>query len=137
MPFAVALLCHPAGSYACLVTALAAFVYACHTRKFVAAFTATSATALTTLAFLQVPPELAGLALVAAGVALLQAELLVPTYGATLVAGCAACVAGSWRLLAAATPLPPAVRLALALAGTAALLATVLRAFRLRTLPMR
>jgi membrane-bound serine protease (ClpP class) len=137
MPFAVALLCHPAGAYACLVTALAAAIYACHTGKFVAAFTAASAAALTALSFLQVPPELTGLALVAIGAALLQAELLVPTYGAALAAGCAACVAGSWRLLAAAPTLPAAARVALALAGTVVVLAAVLRGFRLRTLRLR
>lgn len=136
MPFAVALLCHPAGAYACLMTALAALAYACHTRQFVAAFTAISAVALTLLAYLQVPPELAGLALVALGAALLQAELLVPTYGAALVAGCGACIAGSLRLLATA-PLPTAARLALAVVGTLALLAAVLRGFRLRTLRRR
>ena len=106
MPFAVALLCHPAGAYACLVTALAAFVYAWHTRRFVPSFTAASAGALTTLAF----------------------------YGAALVAGCATTVAGSWRLLAAMPDSAPAPRLAIAIAGTSALLAAVLRGFRLRTL---
>jgi membrane-bound serine protease (ClpP class) len=141
MPFAVALLCHPAGAYACLVTALAGLVYACHTRRFVPAFTAASAAALTTLAFLQVTPDAGGVALVALGVALLQAEFVLPTYGAALVTGCAAGIAGSWRLLAAAaetTPaLPAAVRLALAIAGTLTLLAAVLRSFRLRTLGPR
>ena len=62
MPFAVALLCHPAGAYACLVAAMAAFVYAWHTRRFVPAFTAASAALLTTLAFLQVPPDTPGVA---------------------------------------------------------------------------
>jgi membrane-bound serine protease (ClpP class) len=137
MPFAVALLCHPAGAYVCLVTALAAFVFTCHARSFVPAFTTASAAALTTLAFLQVPPDLAGPALLALGVALLQAELLVPTYGAALVAGCAACIAGSWRLLAAAPLLPPEARLAFALGGTALILVAVLRGFRLRTLGAR
>jgi membrane-bound ClpP family serine protease len=141
MPLAVALLCHPAGAYACLVTALAASVYACHTCAFVPAFTAVSAAALTTLAFLQVPPDFAGVALVALATVLLQAELVLPTYGAALVSGCAAGIAGSWRLLAAAAEaepaLPAAARLAIALAGTLALLAAVLRGFRLRTLGTR
>jgi membrane-bound serine protease (ClpP class) len=134
MPFAVALLCHPAGAYACLVTALAAFVYAWHTRRFVPSFTAASAGALTTLAFLQVPPDAAGVALVALGVALLQAELVLPTFGAALVAGYTASVVGSWRLLAAMPGSTATLRLAIAIAGTSALLAAVLRGFRLRTL---
>ena len=138
MPFAVALLCHPAGAYACLVTALAAFTYACHTRRFVPAFTAVSASALTTLAFLQIPPDTTGVALVALGVTLLQVELMLPTYGGALVTGCTAAIAGSWRLLAsaasAAPPLPAGLRLALAIVGTLVLLAAVLRGFRLRTL---
>jgi membrane-bound serine protease (ClpP class) len=133
MPLAVALLCHPAGAYACLVTTLAAAVYAWHTRRFVPAFTAASAAALTALAFLQLAPDMAGVALVVLGAALLQAELVLPTYGAALVAGCAASIAGSWRLLAA-LPNSASVRLALAIAGTAALHAAVLRGFRLRTL---
>jgi membrane-bound ClpP family serine protease len=138
MPIAVALLCHPAGAYACLVTTLAAFVYAYHTHRFVPAFTAASAAALTALAFLQMPPDPVGVALVAAGAVLLQMELVLPTYGAALVTGCTAVVAGSWRLLAAAASaapaLPAALRLAIALAGTLTLLAAVLRGFRLWTL---
>jgi membrane-bound ClpP family serine protease len=140
MPCTVALLCHPAGAYACLVTALAGFVYACHTRKFVPAFTSASAAVLTTLAFLLVPPDALGLGLVALGAVLLQTEFVLPTYGAALVTGCAAGITGSWRLLGAAeaTPaLPEAVRLALAIAGTLTLLAAVLRGFRLRTLGPR
>jgi membrane-bound ClpP family serine protease len=141
MPLAVALLCHPAGGYACLVTALAAFVYACHTRTFVPAFTAVSAAALTTLAFLQVPPDAAGVALVALATVLLQAEFVLPTYGAALAAGCTIGIAGSWRLLAAAAEaapaLPAAARLTIALVGTVTLLAAVLRGFRLRTLGTR
>ena len=141
MPIAVALLCHPAGAYACLVTALGGFVYACHTRRFVPAFTAASAAALMTLAFLQVPPDASGVALVTIGAALLQAEFVLPTYDTALAAGCAAAVAGSWRLLAAAadaTPaLPAALRLAIAIVGTLLLLAAVLRSFRLGTLRPR
>jgi membrane-bound ClpP family serine protease len=141
MPFAVALLCHPAGAYVCLVTALAGFVYACHTRRFVPALTSASAAALTTLAFLQAPPDAVGVALVALGAVLLQTEFVLPTYGAALVTGCATGLAGSWRLLdaaAEATPaLPVAVRLVLAIAGTLTLLAAVLRGFRLRTLGPR
>jgi membrane-bound ClpP family serine protease len=138
MPVAIALLYHPVGAYACLVTALAGFVYAWHTRRLLAACMAVTSAALTGVAFLQVPPDVIGIALVALGVALLQTELVLPTYGAALVTGCAAAVTGAWRLLGTAAcaeqALPPAVRLALALAGTLTLLAAVLRGFRLRTL---
>lgn len=141
MPFAVALLCHPAGAYGCLVTALGAFVYACHTRRFVPAFTATSAALLSALAFLQVPPDAAGLLLLVLGVALLQLEFLAPTYGAALLTGLTLSASGSWRLLAAApgaaVALPAALRIAVAVAGTLALLAAVVRGFRLRTLASR
>ena len=138
MPFAVALLCHPAGAYACLVVALAAFVYAWHTRGFVPAFTAASAALLTTLSFLHVPPDSFALLLLAIGVVLLQTEFLRPTYGAALLLGLAASIVGSWHLLAAAPgasgTLAPALRVALALTGTLMLTAAVLRGLRLRTL---
>ncbi len=140
MPLAVALLCHPAGAYGFLVVTLAAFVYACHTRTFVPSFTAALAGALTPLAFLQVPPALCGLLLLGLGGAVLQGEFQLPTYGAALLAGLATSVWGSWLLLGppgATPPLTPAARLAIALTGTALLLATVLRAFRLRTLTAR
>jgi membrane-bound ClpP family serine protease len=138
MPFAVALLCHPVGAYTCFVTALAAFVYAYHSRRFVPAFTAASAGVLTTLAFAHVTPDAAGVALVAVGVGLLQTELVLPTFGAALLAGCASSLAGAWRLLDGAAivtqALPTTLRLAIAAAGTLTLLASVLRGFRLRTL---
>lgn len=142
MPFAVALLCHPAGAYGVLVVALGAFVYACHTRTFVPVLTAVSAAVLTALAFLHVQPSFGGLLLLGLGVALLQCELLLPTYGAALVAGFAASVGGSWLLLApphgATAVLATAPKLALALVGASALLGAVLRAFRRRTLsPLR
>ena len=93
------------------------------------------------LACLATPPDVAGVALVVLGIALLQTELIVPTYGAALVTGCAAAILGAWRLLGATTSaapvLPAALRLALAIAGTLMLLAAVLRAFRLRTLGAR
>jgi membrane-bound ClpP family serine protease len=138
MPFAVAVLCHPAGAYGCVVTALGAFVYACHTRTFVPTFTAVAAALLSTLAFLQVPPDATGLLLLALGVAALQLEFLAPTCGAALLTGLTLGVSGSWRLLdavpAAVAPLPPALRIAVAVAGTLVLLAAVVRGFRLRTL---
>lgn len=134
MPLAVAVLCHPIGAYACLVTALAAFAYACHTRTFVPAFTCVSAAALATLAFLQVPPHATGLFLVVVAVALLQCEFLVPTYGTAFVIGIATAGGGSWLLLTDALPSWP--RAAVAGLGTALLLAAVLRGVRLRTLPV-
>ena len=138
MPFAVALLCHPAGAYGCLVVALAAFVYAWHTRSFVPAFTAASAALLTTLSFLHVPPDSLALLLLAIGVVLLQIEFLRPTYGAALLLGLAASIVGSWQLLAAAPgasgTLAPALRVVLAVTGTLTLAAAALRGLRLRTL---
>lgn len=139
MPFAVALLANPAGAYACVVLTLAAFVYACHTREFVPLFAAVSAALLTGLAFAHAAPSATGLALLVAGLALLQAEFLLPTYGSALLTGLVASGAGSWLLLGA-TPvaggtLAGPVRIALAALGTALLLAAVLRGFRLRTLP--
>jgi membrane-bound ClpP family serine protease len=138
MPFSVALLCHPAGAYACLVTALAAFVYTWHTRKFLPAFTAATAALLTTLSFLHVPPDRWALLLLAIGVVLLQTEFLRPTFGAALLVGLVASSVGSWQLLAAAPgssgTLAPALRGALAGAGTLTLAAAALRGLRLRTL---
>jgi membrane-bound ClpP family serine protease len=133
MPFAVAALVNPAGAYACIVVALAAFVYACHTRAFVPLFAAVSAALLTGLAFAHSPPDAAGLALLVAGLALLQTEFLLPTCGAALLAGVAASGAGSWLLLGTALPAP--TRIAVAALGTALLFAAVLRGFRVRTLP--
>jgi membrane-bound ClpP family serine protease len=141
MPIAVALLCHPAGAYGFVVVTLGAFVYACQARTFVPAFTAFAAAALTALAFLHVPPSPHGLLLIGLGVALLQCELLLPTYGTALMAGIAACVGGSWLLLApphgATVVLATAPKLAVAVTGSLALLAAVLHGFRRRTLPPR
>jgi membrane-bound ClpP family serine protease len=89
---------------------------------------------LTLLAFLQVPPSVAGLAWLCVGVALLHAEFLWPTFGLAGAAGIGATVWGSALLLA---PLPPLPRGAIALLGTLALLAAVARTARLRTLPAR
>ncbi len=139
MPFAVALLAHPAGAYACVVLALAAFVYAVHTREFVPLFTAVCAALLTGLAFAHTPPHATGLGLLVAGLALLQAEFLLPTYGAAFLTGVAASGLGSWLLLGATAvarvTLGAPARVALAVLGTALLLASVLRGFRRRTLP--
>jgi membrane-bound ClpP family serine protease len=141
MPLAVVLLSNPAGAYGCLVIMLAAFVYACHTRTFVPMFTAVSAALLAGLAFAYTPPHGAGLALLVAGTALLQAEFLVSTYGAALLTGLAASGAGSWLLLSTTSiaheTLPAGPRSALAALGALLLLGAVLRGLRLRTLSAR
>jgi membrane-bound ClpP family serine protease len=141
MPLAVALLCHPAGAYGFVVVTLGSFVYACQVRTFVPAFTASAAAVLTGLAFLHVSPSPHGLLLLGLGVILLQCELLLATYGAALIGGLAACVAGSWLLLApqpgATVVLAAAPKLAIAVAGSLALLAALLRGFRRRTLAPR
>jgi membrane-bound serine protease (ClpP class) len=136
MPFVIALLCHPAGAYAFLVLAVAGLWYGFETRRFVPTFTGAAAAALTLLAHLHVSPSGAGLACLAAGVALLIVEFRLPTFGAAVVAGLGASVYGSWLLLAPAAgfAMPTPLRLALALAGALGLLAVVLRALRLRTL---
>jgi hypothetical protein len=134
MPFAVALLSHPLGTFASLVAAIVATLYAAQSHRFLPAFTAVSAALLTLLAFLQVPPSVAGLAWLCVGVALLHAEFLWPTFGLAGAAGIGASAWGSALLLAALTPLP---RVAVALLGTLALLAAVARTMRLRTLPPR
>ena len=140
LPFAVALLCHPAGAYGFIVVALGASAYACTTRSFVAAFTAASAAVLSALAFLHIEPSFSGLLLLALGVMLLQCELWFATYGTALVLGFATSLLGSWLVLApaGATPVLSAeAKAALALAGSLALLATVLHGYRRRTLPRR
>ena len=132
MPFAVVLLCHPAGTLTAFVVAIVAALYATQSRRFLPAFTAVAASLLTLLAFLQVPPSAAGLAWLLAGVALLHAEFLWPTFGAAGALGLAAAAWGSCSLLAALAPLP---RGAVALLAAFILLAAVARTMRLRTLP--
>jgi membrane-bound ClpP family serine protease len=132
MPFAVALLCHPIGTFAALVVATIAALYAARSHRFLPVFTAFSAALLTLLAFLQVPPSAAGLISLGAGVALLHAEFLWPAFGVPGMLGIGAAAWGSWLLLAALEPLP---RGAVALCGAFVLLAAVARTMRLRTLP--
>lgn len=133
MPFAVALLCHPAGAFAALVAAIVAALYAAQSRRFLPTFTAVSAGLLTLLSFLLVPPSAAGLASLCAGIALLHVEFLRPTFGVAGALGILAAACGSALLLAALAPLP---RAALALLGTVTLLVAVARTMRLRTLPV-
>jgi membrane-bound ClpP family serine protease len=132
MPFPVALLFHPLGTFAALVAAIVATLYAAQSRRVLPAFTAVSAALLTLLAFLQVPPTAAGLVWLCAGVALLHAEFLWPAFGIAGLLGLGAAVWGSWLLLAALEPVP---RGAVALLGALLLLAAVARTMRLRTLP--
>lgn len=132
MPFAVALLCHPLGTFAALVAAIVAALYAAQSHRFVPTFTAVSATLLTLLAFLQVPPSAAGLVWLCAGVALLHAEFLCPVFGGIGLLGIGTATWGSCLLLA---PLDPLTRGAGALCGALVLLAAVARTMRLRTLP--
>jgi membrane-bound ClpP family serine protease len=132
MPFAVALLCHPLGALTSLLATIVAALYAAQSRRFVPAFTAASAAMLTLLAFLHVPPSTAGLVWLCAGIVLLHAEFLWPTYGTAAVLGVVATISGSYSLLAA---LDPAARTAGALVSALILLAAVARTMRLRTLP--
>jgi membrane-bound ClpP family serine protease len=132
MPFAVALLCHPIGTFAALVAAIVATLYAAQSHRFLPTFTAVSAALLTLLAFLQVPPSVAGLAWLCAGVALLHGEFLWPTFGIAGLLGLGTAAWGSGLLLAPLTTLP---RGAIALVGSLVLLAAVAHTMRLRTLP--
>ena len=134
MPFAVFLLCHPLGTFVALVAAIVATLYAAQSRRFLPAFTAVSAVLLTLLAFLQVPPSAAGLALLTIGVVLLHVEFLRPTFGAAAVLGVGAAVWGSYLLLA---PLGSVARGGGAVLAASLLLAAVARTMRLRTLPSR
>jgi membrane-bound ClpP family serine protease len=132
MPLAVALLCHPVGSYTALLIALVAGLFAAQSRRFVPALTCVSATLLTLLAFLQVPPSSLGLVGLAVAVVLLHAEFLWPTFGVAGLLGLGSAAYGSFLLLDA---LGLAARGALAPVGSVLLLAAVARTMRLRTLP--
>jgi membrane-bound ClpP family serine protease len=132
MPLAVILLCHPVGTLTALLAAIVATLYAAQSRRFLPASTGVSAALLTLLAFLQVPPSVAGLGWLLVGVALLHAEFLWPTYGFAGVLGLVAAAWGSGLLLAA---LAPVSRGAVALLAALLLLAAVARTMRLRTLP--
>jgi membrane-bound ClpP family serine protease len=135
MPLAVAILCHPVGTYGFFVAAVAMLVYARRSRTFVPAFGGVASAALTLLAYLQLPPDAGGLALLATGVALLHVEFSRPTYGAALGGGLLAGTVGSWLMLAgnASPALGPALRIAIALTGTLVMLGAVVGAARLRS----
>jgi membrane-bound ClpP family serine protease len=135
MPLAVALLCHPLGTFTALVTAIVAALYAVQSRRFLPAFTAASAALLALLAFLQVPPSAAGIVWLGVGVALLHLEFLRPTFGVAGVLGVGSASFGSYLLLAPLAPLAPLARGSMAFAAGLLLLAAVARTMRLRTLP--
>ncbi len=138
MPFAIAVVSPPAGAYAWLIIAIGGLLYATYVPRFVIAFVGAAAGTLAALGYLHVPPDAAGLVLLAFGVLLLNLEFLRPTFGAAAVAGLVATTAGSWRLLGAApplTPLPAALRIACAVVGALALLVITERAVRRYTLP--
>jgi membrane-bound serine protease (ClpP class) len=138
MPFAIAFVSPPAGAYAWLVVGIGALLYAAYVPRFVVAFAGATAATLAALGYLQLPPDAAGLVLLAIGVLLLNVEFLRPTFGAAAIAGLVATTAGSWRVLGAAppvVPLPPALRIACAIVGALALLVITERAVRRYTLP--
>jgi membrane-bound ClpP family serine protease len=132
MPLAVALLCHPLGSLMAFVAAIIAALYAAQSRRFLPAFTATSAALLALIAFLQVPPSAAGIAWLGTGVVLLHVEFLRPTFGVAGLLGVGSATSGSYLLLA---PLAPFARGSMALVAGLLLLAAVAHTMRLRTLP--
>jgi hypothetical protein len=132
MPLAVALLCHPLGSYTALLTGVVAALYAAQSRRFLPTFTAASAGLLAILAYLQVQPSLPGLVCLAAGVVLLHVEFLRPTFGSAGLLGTAAASYGSYLGLAS---LGAVVASAIAVLGAVILLAAVARTMRLWTLP--
>ena len=132
MPFAVAVLNHPLGTFASLAAAVVAALYAAQSRRFLPMFAAAGFTMLTALAFLIAPPNAAGLAWLCFGVALLHAEFLWPTFGVAGLLGVGSTAWASWLLLA---PLAPIPRAAVAAAAAVLLLGAVARTMRLRTLP--
>lgn len=132
MELAVALLCHPLGTFTSLVAAIVAALYAAQSRRGLPAFTAASAGLLTMLAFLQVPPSWVGLAWLCIGVALLHVELLRPTFGLAGVFGIGVTAWASFLLLTGLAPLPRGV---VALLAAVVVLGAVAHTMRLRTLP--
>jgi membrane-bound ClpP family serine protease len=137
MPFAVALLHHPAGVYAFLVAAIVASLYAALKPAFVPTFAVVAAGLLALLGLVAVPPDYAALLLLGIGVALLHAEFLVPTSGAAGTLGLAVTAWASTLLLApSGWPEPDGpTRVAAAIAGTLVLFGAVTHTMRLRTLP--
>ena len=132
MPLALALLHHPLGTYAALLLAVIAALYAVQSRRFLPSVACVSAAVLALLAFLELPPSPTGLTWLGVAVVLLHAEFLWPTFGIAAVLGAGSAAWGSYLLLA---PLEPPARVPAALVGALLLLAATARTMRLRTLP--
>jgi membrane-bound ClpP family serine protease len=139
MPFAIVLLEHPAAPYALLVAAVVALLRATYVSSpFVPAFAGIAAGLLAGLAAFAAPPPPLALLLLALGIALLNAELALATYGVAGAAGFASALCGSWLSLDGAAPPGVAgfaLRAAATLLGTLAIAVTVLHGWRRRTLP--
>jgi membrane-bound ClpP family serine protease len=136
MPPSIAVLNAPIVAYGLIVLAAAGLLRIAYVPSaFLAGFTGMSAALLALLAYLATPPPIAGVLLLALGIALLNAEVLFTTFGCAGAAGLAAAFYGSWQLLDTTGAAPPLVRACIASLGTFALLATVLRGWRRRTLP--
>lgn len=137
MPFALALLHHPAGVYAFVVAAIVGSLYAAQRPAFVPVFAGAAAALLALIGFLAVPPSLLALSLLGIGVVLLHAEFVFPTSGVAGLLGLGVTAWGSSLLLApsAAPVMTGPVRLAVAISGTLVLFGAVARTMRLRTLP--
>jgi membrane-bound ClpP family serine protease len=136
VPLAVAMLANPIGAYVALVMAIALLVYGVHAREFVPLLTGSAAGFLTLLAFLHAAPNAVALVLIAAGVALLDAEFRFATSGMAAIVGLAALLGGSWWLLTIThgTAAPSeALSAILALAGSATVLLATLLGWRRST----
>lgn len=131
-PFAVAVLYHPLVTYASLLLAVVAGLYAAQSRRVVPGAACVTAISLALAGWVEATPSVAGLAWLGFAVVLLHAEFLWPTFGVTAVLGVGSAAWGSSLLLA---PLMSAPRLSAALVGALLLLAAVARTMRLRTLP--
>jgi membrane-bound serine protease (ClpP class) len=133
MPFTVALVVQPAGTFTLLVGALAGLLYFGYVRSAVVpGLAGVAAALLAALGYAQVPPPIVGLVAVAGGIILMNVEFVLPTFGCAGVAGVAAFASGAWWLL---DPAPALVRVALGLAGAGLLLTTIGAALRRITLP--
>ncbi len=136
MPPSIAVLQQASVAYGLLVVAITGLLRVAYVPSaFLPGFTGVAAGLLALLAYLTAPPPAAAVLLLALGIALLNAELLFTTFGCAGAAGLAAAFYGSWQLLEAQSSAPPLVRACGAGLGTLALLATVLRGWRRRTLP--
>jgi membrane-bound serine protease (ClpP class) len=140
-PLAIALLGEPAVAYALLVIGLASGVFAAHNRpELLLGTTGAAAALLALLAYLKAPASAPAVAVLLLGVALVNLEFVLPTFGALGALGIASVFGGSLRLLSAEgfeLRGGLALRIALATIGTIALCFATWRALRLRTLPAR